>query len=741
MSVSETKALRDKAEKHQFQAEVNRMMKLIINSLYRNKEIFLRELISNASDALDKIRFLSIKDKNLLAAQPDLNIKIHVDKENKVLHITDTGIGMTKKDLITHLGTIAKSGTSEFLAKVQENGESGVDTSNLIGQFGVGFYSAFLVADTVVVTTKHNDDVQYIWTSNAAEYSIVEDPRPDEDLKRGTRISLYLKEEAQDFLDNETIRGLVKKYSEFINWDIYLYTSKTVEEEAEEEEEEVEKKDEKSEDDKVEDEEAKVEEAPSEKKKVTKTVWDWEVINANKPIWNRKTSEVTDEEYAKFYKAFSKDVKDPLAHIHFTAEGEVTFRSILYIPSEAPTGFFNDYGKKNASIKMYVRRVFITDEFDDMMPKYLSFMTGVVDSDDLPLNVSRETLQQHKLLKVIKKKLVRKALEMIKKMSEEEFKKFWKEFGTAIKLGVIEDYANRTRLAKLLRFASSHSKEEPTSLEKYIERMKKDQTSIFFLAGSSREEVDASPFGERLLKRGFEVLYLTEPVDEYTIQNLPEFEGKKFQNAAKDGLKFGDETEEEKKHFETLEKDYEPLTKWLSDALKDDVEKTVVSTRLTDSPCALVANAYGWSGNMERIMRSQAYAKADDSSQSYYTTQKKTLEINPRHPLIKKLKGKVTELEGKDAESTEVKDAKDLANVMLDTARLRSGFMLKDSVAFASRIERMLRLGLGVDMDEKVEAEPVFARPASEESEADEEGEEEAAAEEEEAEKHSSDEL
>jgi len=742
LSVAETQALKDKSEKHQFQAEVNRMMKLIINSLYRNKEIFLRELISNASDALDKIRFLSIRDKNVLGDQADLNIKIHVDKENKVLHITDSGIGMTKKDLITHLGTIAKSGTSEFLAKAQESGEAGADTSNLIGQFGVGFYSAFLVADTVVVTTKNNDDKQYIWTSNAAEYTIVEDPREDEQLKRGTRISLYLKEEAQDYLDNETIRGLVKKYSEFINWDIYLYTSKTVETEEEEDDEEAdadtaaadatkegeEKKDETDGETEVE------EEKPKEKKKVSKTVWDWEVINANKPIWTRNSKDVDDAAYQNFYKAFSKDTKDALTHIHFTAEGEVTFRSILYVPSEAPAGFFSDYGKKTANIKMYVRRVFITDEFEDMMPKYLSFITGVVDSDDLPLNVSRETLQQHKLLKVIKKKLVRKALEMLKKLEDEDYKKFWKEYGTAIKLGLIEDYANRSRLAKMLRFASSNSKEELTSLEGYLERMKKDQNTIYFLAGSSRAEVESSPFLERLLKRGFEVLYLTEPVDEYTIQNLPEFEGKKFQNAAKDGLKFHDETMEETKHFLEMEHTFGPLTKWLSEALKEDVEKTVISTRLSESPCALVANAFGWSGNMERIMRSQAYARQDDSSSSFYSNQKKTLEINPRHPLIKELKNRVQALEGKADDSEEVKSAKDVAGVLLDMARLRSGFSLKDSVSFAARVERMLRVSVGVDPNAKVDEEPAYVPSTPRDEEDDEDDEEEAEAESEEAE-------
>ena len=414
LSTAEYKTLREAGEKHQFQAEVDRMMKLIINSLYTNKEIFLRELISNASDALDKIRFMSLKDKTILGESTDLTIKIHADKENKVLHITDTGIGMTKNDLVRNLGTIAKSGTAEFLTAVQAGSQ---DTSSLIGQFGVGFYSAFLVADTVIVTTKHNDDKQYIWESNAAEFTIIEDTREGEQMERGTRVSLYLKEEAQDFLEQETIRNLVTKYSEFIQFDIYLYTSKTIEEEVEEdkkEEEEVvvEEGETKEEDDaeEAEEEEAKVEEeedesakakpAEGEKAKKERTVWDWEVINANKPIWTRASKDVQDDEYAKFYKSFSKETKDPLAHMHFTAEGEVTFRSILFVPGEAPTNMYSDYGQKKQSIKMYVRRVFITDSFDDLLPKYLSFVKGVVDSDDLPLNISRETLQQHKLLKV-----------------------------------------------------------------------------------------------------------------------------------------------------------------------------------------------------------------------------------------------------------------------------------------------------------------------------------------------------
>jgi heat shock protein beta len=724
LSAEETKVLREKSEKHEFQAEVNRMMKLIINSLYKNKEIYLRELISNASDALDKIRLLSLTDKAVLGDTTDLVIKIHADKENRVLHITDTGLGMTKNDLIKNLGTIAKSGTSEFFAATNEKG---ADTSNLIGQFGVGFYSAFLVADRVVVTSKHNDDKQHIWESDANSFSVIEDPREDNQLGRGTRVSLYLKEEAQDYLEPTKLRDLIKKYSEFINFDIYLYTSKIVEEEVEVEEEEAVESE-------TETPEAEVEEDKEETKskkteKVEKTVWDWELINANKPIWTRSAKDITDDEYIKFYKAFSREEKDPVTHVHFTVEGEVVFRSILYVPAEAPKNLYHEYGKSTKNIKLYVRRVFITDEFEDLIPKYLSFLRGVVDSDDLPLNVSRETLQQHKLLKVIKKKIVRKALEMFKKIEGDDYKKFWKEYGTSLKLGLIEDHNNRVRISKLLRYASSNDKEELTGLEAYVERMKKDQTHIFYMAGSTREEVEHSPFVERLIKRGYEVLYFIEPVDEYTIQNLPDFDGKKFQNVAKEGLELN-EGEKAKERFEQLASDFEPLTKWLNENLKDSIEKAVVSNRLSESPCALVANAYGWSANMERVMKAQAYARSDDSSTDHYVKQKKTLEINPRHPLIKKLLVLVKADETAEDNSNQEK-ALDISKVLLDTARLRSGFTLQDSVSFAERIEKMLRLSAGVAVDEAVEEEPE-PEPDTEEGAEEDEGEEEAGEDEEE---------
>lgn len=422
LNVSQMKNLRDQAEKYTFQAEVNRMMKLIINSLYRNKEIYLRELISNASDALDKIRLLSLTDSSVLDSTPELSIRIKADKERKMLHIIDTGIGMTKQDLINNLGTIAKSGTAEFLTQMQD-AASQKDLSDMIGQFGVGFYSAFLVADRVIVTTKHNDDKQYIWESDANSFSIIEDPRGNT-LKRGSQITLELKPEAVDYLEVDTVQNLVRKYSQFINFPIYLWASKTqmVEEPVEEEAPEAVPTDDEA--------DVETDKDTPKTKQVEKTIWDWELVNSNKPIWSRKPAEIEEEEYNEFYKSLTKDSKEPLAKVHFVAEGEVTFKSLLFIPGSQPNESFSKYGAKTTNIKLYVRRVFITDDFTDIMPSYLSFIQGVVDSDDLPLNVSRETLQQHKLIKVIKKKLIRKALDMMKKIPDAEYEKFWKEYST-----------------------------------------------------------------------------------------------------------------------------------------------------------------------------------------------------------------------------------------------------------------------------------------------------------------------
>ncbi|XP_054168824.1 endoplasmin-like [Oppia nitens] len=703
LSVSQMKQMRESAEKFVFQAEVNRMMKLIINSLYRNKEIFLRELISNASDALDKIRLLSLTDKSALDSTPELTIRIKADKDNNMLHITDTGIGMSKQELINNLGTIAKSGTSEFFKKMTETKDSG-EMSDLIGQFGVGFYSAFLVADKVVVTSKNNEDpVQHIWESDSAEFTISDDPRGDT-LLRGTTISLALKDEAKDFLQEDTLRNLIRKYSQFINFKIYLWSSKTesIEEPIDDDldsDQTTESKTTTTAAD--EDGDVKVEDEKEEKKpktkKIDKTVWDWELLNSSKPIWTRKPNEITDEEYNEFYKSITKDSGEPLAKTHFIAEGEVTFKSLLFVPKSQQSDTFNKYGTKTDNIKLYVRRVFITDDMQDIIPNYLSFIRGVVDSDDLPLNVSRENLQQHKLLKVIRKKLVRKTLDMLKKLSDEDYEKFWKEYSTNIKLGVIEDTTNRVRLAKLLRFNSSTvGSAKLTSLADYVRRMKDKQDMIYYMAGTSYEEVSSSPFVERLLKKGYEVLYLTDAVDEYAISALPEFESKKFQNVAKDGLKLTD-NERSKEKQEALEKELEPLTKWLTeDVLKDKIAKALVSQRLHDSPCALVASQFGWTGNMERLARSNAHSKSQDTMRDFYLSQKKTLEVNPRHPLIKELLRRI-EADKQDPTAT------NMALLMYETATLRSGFMLADTSSFAQRVETLLRKTLGVDESAQVD--------------------------------------
>lgn len=698
------KEMRDMAEKHVFQAEVSRMMKLIINSLYRNKEIFLRELISNASDALDKIRLLSLTDADVLNTNPELTIRIKSDKENGLLHITDSGIGMTKADLVNNLGTIAKSGTAEFLQKVTESAEAPKELNDLIGQFGVGFYSAFLVADRVVVSSKHNDDEQYVWESDSAQFTVAKDPRGPT-LGRGTQVTLQLKEEARDFLELDTLKKLIEKYSQFINFNIYLWTSKTetVEEPVDDAPEEKpakeaapEKADDKEDEDKVEEEED--EEKKPKTKKVDKTTWDWELINSAKPIWTRKPAEIDEKEYTEFYKAITKDTQAPLTKTHFIAEGELTFKALLYVPNVQPTESFNKYGGKVDHIKLYVRRVFITDDFQDMMPSYLNFVRGVVDSDDLPLNVSREMLQQHKLLKVIKKKLVRKALDMMKRIPKEDYDRFWKEYSTNLKLGIIEDTTNRTRLAKLVRFHSSHGDEGLVSLSDYVGRMKDGQQYIYYMAGASLDEVKRSPFVERLLSKGYEVLFLTEPVDEYSISSLTEFEGKKFQNVAKEGLKV-DEGKARERH-DALVKEFEPLTKWLEDdVFKGRILKAVVSERLATSPCALVANQFGWTGNMERLARSNAHAKSHDTMRDYYLSQKKHMELNPRHPLIKELLRRV-----KDDSKDET--ARDMAELVYETATLRSGFMLEDTLAFSTRVETLLRKTVGLPDDARVDEEP-----------------------------------
>ena len=710
-----------------FSADVSQLMGLIINSLYSNKDIFLRELVSNASDAIDKIRHQSLTDSQALSANPDLKIEVYADKENGVLRIVDTGVGMTREELVKNLGTIAKSGTKAFAEALEKK------DLNMIGQFGVGFYSAYLVADTVNVISKSNDDDKtYVWSSDAkSSFTVNESETP---LTRGTEIQLKLKQDAKEYLEEQKIKSIVNTHSQFISYPIYLQVEKTEEQEVEGEDttteastgEDTTVEASTSEETTVEastSEETTVEASTSEettveastvedvtdvvdedvatpkKKTITVTKLEMEQLNQQKPIWCLKPDDVTTEQHESFYKAVSSDWETYAAKKHFHVEGQLEFTGLLYLPKRAPFDMFQDVKGKKSKVKLYVRRVFITDNCKELIPEYLNFVSGVVDSQDLPLNVSREILQQNRVMRIMKKNVTKKCLEMISDLAEsnkEEYSKFYKEFSKCLKLGVHEDEKNRDRLAKLIRFASSHtvSSEEPekeselTSLQEYVSRMKENQESIYYIAGESIQSVSTSPFLEKLKKKGYEVLFLTEAIDEYMVQQLKEFDGKKLTSITKEGLDLGDNVAE-------LQKEYQKVCDTVKQTLDNKVTKVVVSTRLENSPCCLVTGEHGWSANMERIMKAQALG---GNQMQMYMMSQKTLELNPEHRIVKKLKERVEE----DSSDGTIKD---LVWLLYETSMIASGFTLDKPNVFAGRIHRLVELGMGCDDDEEEEEE------------------------------------
>lgn len=668
------------AEKFEYQAEVSRLMDLIVNSLYSNKEVFLRELISNASDALDKLRFLSVTEPDLMKDAIDFDIRIQSDKDNGIITITDTGIGMTKQELVDCLGTIAQSGTAKFLKALKDSKGAGAD-NNLIGQFGVGFYSAFLVADRVVVSTKSpRSDKQYVWEGevNASSYTIAEETDPEKLIPRGTRLTLHLKRDDKGFAHPERIEKLVKNYSQFVSFPIYTWQEKGFTKEVEVDEDPAEaKKDNQDE--------------KTEKKKKTKTVvekyWDWELTNETQPIWLRNPKEVTKEDYNEFYKKTFNEYLEPLASSHFTTEGEVEFRSILYVPAYAPSGKDDVINPKTKNIRLHVKRVFISDDFDgELFPRYLSFVKGVVDSNDLPLNVSREILQESRIVRIMRKRLVRKAFDMILGISmsdnREDYEKFWDNFGKHLKLGCIEDRENHKRLAPLLRFYSSQSDEEFISLDEYVENMKPDQKDIYYIAADSVNSAKNTPFLEKLAEKELEVLFLVDPIDEVAIQNIKTYKEKNFVDISKEDLDLGDKNEEKEKE---MKQEFSSTIDWIKKRLGDKVASVQISNRLSSSPCVLVSGKFGWSANMERLMKAQTMG---DPASMEFMKSRRVFEINPDHSIIRNLDA-ACKTNPDDQEALRAID------LLYDAALVSSGFTPDNPAQLGGKIYEMMGMALG----------------------------------------------
>lgn len=614
-----------------FQTEVKQLLHLMIHSLYSNKEIFLRELISNASDAEDKLRFAALKDDSLYEGDPDLKIRLDYDKEANTITLTDNGIGMSRDDVIQNLGTIAKSGTAEFLKQL--SGDEKKD-SKLIGQFGVGFYSAFIVADKVEVFTRRagtSAEEGVHWESKGdGEFSIEQVNREN----RGTEIVIHLKQDASEFADGFRLRGLVKKYSDHISFPVVM-TSESEEE------------DEKGKD---------------------------ETVNDATALWTLPRTEIKDEEYKEFYKHIAHDFEDPLTWSHNKVEGKLDYTSLLYIPARAPFDLYNREAPRG--LKLYVQRVFIMDDAEQFLPLYLRFAKGVIDSNDLSLNVSREILQNDSTVESIRSALTKRVLDMLSKLAKkdaDQYQKFWGEFGTVLKEGPAEDFGNREKIAGLLRFASTHTGErtQNVALDDYIGRMKDGQKKIYYITADNFMAANSSPHLEVFRKKGIEVLILTDRIDEWMMGYLNEYDGKQFQDVARGDLDLGEvETEEDKKHKEEAAEEHKELLERIKKALADRVQEVRVTNRLTDSPACLVVGDFDMGAQMKKIMEA-AGQKVPDS--------KPIFEINVDHPLVQRL-----ESEKGDERFGE------LSAVLLDQATLASGEQLDDPGAYVSRLNRLL---------------------------------------------------
>ncbi|MCG6886023.1 MAG: molecular chaperone HtpG [Proteobacteria bacterium] len=614
-----------------FQTEVKQLLNLMIHSLYSNKEIFLRELISNASDASDKLRFEALSDEALYEDDSDLNILVDYDKTARTLTITDKGIGMNRQEVMDNIGTIAHSGTRRYLESL--SGDQAKD-AHLIGQFGVGFYSAFIVADTVTLETRRaglGAEHGVRWTSSGeGEYEIENIERPE----RGTTVTLHLREGEDEFLDSWRVRSIIHKYSDHISLPILMY--------------------------KLDDKGDKTDET--------------ETVNKASALWSRPKSEITDEEYKEFYKHVAHDFEDPLGWLHNRVEGTQSYTTLFYVPKQAP---FDLYDRdRRYGVKLYVKRVFIMDDAEQLIPGYLRFVRGVVDSDDLPLNISREILQRNKQIDAIRNGSVKKILSYLEKMAKneaEEYREFWQTFGGIIKEGPAEDFGNREKIAKLLRFASTHNDSEvqDVSLDDYLGRMQPGQEKIYYITAESYAAASHSPHLEQFRKKGIEVLLMYERVDEWMMSHLNEYDGKQLVSVAKGDLDLGDlEDKEEKKKIKQAEKEYKDLVKRMQDTLDDKVKEVRISHRLTDSPSCLVVEQHDMAVSMQKLLKQAGHALPES---------KPILEINPDHPLVKRLR-----------DEDVAQHFEDRTRILFDQALLSEGGQLDDPAAFVKRMNELL---------------------------------------------------
>ncbi|MDH5721283.1 MAG: molecular chaperone HtpG [Spirochaetia bacterium] len=632
-----------KAETMNFQAETKQLLELMIHSIYSSKDIFLRELISNASDALDKLRFEAVTKKDLIKEGETLHIRIEADKDKKTITIHDNGIGMSRDEVIENIGTIAKSGTREMLQKLQKSKKK-EDFENLIGQFGVGFYSTFMAADKVTLLTKRaGEDSATQWESAGAGTYEIFDAEKD---ARGTSITLHLKpsdkdEALDDFTEDWVIKKIVKQYSDFISYPILM------KEETEEEKD-------------------------GKKTKIVEDV----TINSMKPIWIRPKSEVSDKDYNEFYKHISHDWNDPLKTILFSAEGRIEYKALLYVPSKPAFDLFFQNAK--GGLRLYVKKILILEALEDLLPRYLRFVKGVVESPDVPLNISREMLQKNQMVLQIQKGLAKKILDSLKEMLEKEkekYESFFKEFGAAIKEGINSDFENREKIASLLLFHSSNS-QSLTTLKEYIDRMKSEQKDIYFLTGDSREIVENSPHLESYKSKGYEVLYLLDPVDEFVLDSLQEFDKKKIKNASKSTTDIA--TEEEKKKTEekmkTEGKKFEDLIKYISEKLSEEVKEVKISTKLVSAPACIVGDENDVSPHLERLLKQHG---------DKLPKTKRILEINPEHTVIKKMLDRFT----KDKNDPLLAD---YAELLYDYSLLAEGAAVTNPVKFTGLLSQLM---------------------------------------------------